>query len=93
MGLRPLLRLLRNPDQRPQNSGGAFEALCRGVPFVEKHDVGAHARVFGMLADIADETFGVGEEIVAERQHRAFRGGLDALDIGAPASGFDGDDW
>jgi hypothetical protein len=85
-GSRSLLRLLRNPDQRAQNARGAFEARGRGVPFVEEHDfhVRADAGAFGVLADIGDEAFGVGEDVVAEREHRAFRADFDPFDIGAP---------
>ena len=76
---------LRDPGQRPQNSGGAFEARGGRFPFVEEHDlhVGAHARALGVLGDIGDQAFRVGEDVVAEGEHRAFRADFDALHIGA----------
>src|ERR1700677_1555918 len=85
--LRCLRRFLRNPDQRSQNPRGAFQPRGGCVPFVEEHHlhVRAHAGAFGMLADIGDEAFGIGESVVAEGEHRAFRADLDPLDIGVPA--------
>ena len=45
-----------------------------------------------LLADEGDQALRIGEGVVAERQHRALRPGLDLLDIGAPAQRLDGDD-
>ncbi len=91
---RRLLPLLRNPDQRPQNVGRALEPLLRRVPFVEEHDflIGPHPRADRMLGDVGNQPVGIGEDVVAQREHRAFRADLDALDIGAPAQRLDGDD-
>src|SRR6516165_7656048 len=79
--------LLGDGDERAQNAGGAFEALGRGVPFVEEHDlhVRAHARAGRMLGDVGNKPTRIVENIVAEREHRAFGPDFDALDIGAPA--------
>ena len=68
---------------------------CSGLlPVVEEHDphVGAHLRGRPLLADVGDKPFRIGEHVVAERQHRALRPGVDLLDIGAPAQRLDGDD-
>src|SRR5579863_630990 len=93
-GSRRLSALLRDRDQRPQNPGGAFQPLGRRVPFVEEHDlhVRADASAFGVLGDVGDQAFGIGEDVVAQREHRAFRADFDALDIGAPAQRFNADD-
>ncbi len=44
------------------------------------------------LLDEGDEAVRIGERVVAERQHRALRPGIDLLDIGAAAQRLDGDD-
>ena len=77
---RRLRPLLRNPDQRPQNLRRALEPLLRRLPVVEEHDlhVRPHARADPVLGDVGDQAFGIGENVVAERQHRAFRADLDA---------------
>jgi hypothetical protein len=38
----------------------------------------------GVLGDVGDQALGIGENVVAEGEHRAFRADLDALDIGVP---------
>ena len=88
------LGALGDPDQAAQDRGRTLEALLRLLPIVEQHDlhVRPHARSGPLLANEGDQALGIGECIVAERDHRALGPGFDLLDIGAPAQRLDGDD-
>src|SRR5580693_9669836 len=72
---RRLRPLLRDPNQRPQNPRRAFQSLRCRLPLIEKHHlhIRPHPRPLGVLADIGDQTFGISEKILPERQHRALR--------------------
>ncbi len=81
-------------NEAAQNRRRTLETLLRLFPVVEEHDlhVGPHARGRSLLADIGDQALRIGEDVVAEGEHRALRPGLDLLDIGPPAQRLDGHD-
>jgi hypothetical protein len=68
---------------RPAYAGfaGAAQAALGALPVVQKYHrlVGPDPGAF--IADEADQAFGIGEGLVAERDDRAFRAGLDPLHV------------
>jgi hypothetical protein len=87
------LRALGDRDKLPQDRGSALEAILRLAPILEEHDfhVRAHARRRPFVLNKGEQPLGVGERIVAERQHRTLRPGIDFGNVGTPAQRLDAD--
>ena len=85
------LAVLGEIGELAQDFGGADQAFLRRFPFLEEHHlhVRPHSRRLAVLADEIDQPVRLRELVVAERDDRALRSGIDLLDIGAAAIALD----